>query len=372
VKIPIDGPETPAFGGKIKIKWKGEIQLDATVGDGKLPVTITVDTAKGLGGKAVQDWWHQKGAVSLGSHELLITAKFETEEAANKEKVTVKAKYTIEVPVEGGSLSVGVFGTVVEWNYKSAPTVGAVGISVKGKCPFKDQTLGGVPFTKMSISVQVSAEIAPNYLKIIMDEVVDGLKQAGKGIGETILTEAAFEAAITAGLAAVAVGTVLGVVDMFVQHANLKNMGAELAAAIRDIRGGLYDGLANRSASGSGDLYKAGYDIGKQGYQNAVNKIVASGTTLPPPDEIQAEAEAAAKKAAATWSGLREIEDKLRWGAFKKWVDENHGLGTFVADAQAAVQMCWGGPPEPENGEHMKYWVDRSLFMKGLKKAGLD
>jgi hypothetical protein len=248
---------------------------------------------------------------------------------------------------------------------------------------FKSWEIKGYVFEgvtlKGSVAAVASVKVEPNIAAIASSIGSTGGAAAGGGAagggaaggggGALAAADVILDVAIPAALALVAIGTIVGVADMFVQKANLSNLNAALNASIGPLRSGLYEGLAGHAASGSGDMYKAGYDIGHQAYQTALDKYVADLVKQrgfpPTPDEwpdIQHDAEVGAKKAVATWKGLHEIEDRIRAGLWHKWADENNGALTFLSHAQEACQSCFGVPNEPPDGPHMIYWAKKSSF----------
>ena len=229
---------------------------------------------------------------------------------------------------------------------------------------------------KIGVSFKGTATLQPKYAKIIADEVLkDAGETVAEGAGETAATTAAetggaseglsaaaiLDVAIPAALILVAVGTVAGVADAFVQRSQNIDMRVGINTARASLFAGLYAGLANGANAGTDELYKKGWEIGNQAYLSAVQQVYTKmKDNLPPPDDIAEAARDAAKKAAAKWNGANAIDLEIRWAFFRNWCEHNHGMLTFQGAAQDAVLSCFGIPNEPESGEHMQYWRARS------------
>jgi hypothetical protein len=359
--------DSTACGGDVKFKWKVVLQVTATFFPKQdTQITLGYNTKEQMIGKVARKWALGDLMKALGAPDVLQLSKFGVEGKMTDTKgLSVKA--TFSVPFKYGTVEVA--GYLVKWEPNKAPVYGTLELSfTTASIPIPDYQEDGVDVLSITVTVKGSASIEPQYVKIIAEKVIDASKAAVEDAGGGALgvADVALDALIPAALAAVAIGTVAGVIDVFVQQVNLDNLKAGLATAIISLRTGIYDGLSGGAAAGSDALYQQGWNLGHQAYQQAIDKI-AQRADLPPPDEIKAEAQDAAKKAMRSWPAWAQIEDHLRWAFFKKWVDENHGLGTFEGDARLAVQWCFGVVNEDANGPHMKYWADKSSLPQFMK-----
>lgn len=410
-EFTIQSPPAKAWGGKIEIVWKLTFQATASF----LPsedeqIQFSYSKKEGIVRKAATSWPLEKVMKALGAPSLLNKSKFNVEGELSKEGVTIKAGFALETPFGSGEVS----GVLVKIEHGKKPTFGQIELAyITPKIELGNWVEDNIQLGQASVTVKGSASIEPKWARVMAEELIkdagiDAALETGAEAGAEASVEAGaeagveagveggveagveagveggveagleagagagsggaavLEAAMAAGLAAVAVGTAIGVANMFVQKANMDNLKGSLAAAIRDLRGGLYDGAAGLPASGTGELYAQGHALGGQAYRRAIDLFVAKVGRPPIPSEIDAVRDIAGK-AALRWPGLGQVEDRLRWGFFNRWVDENHGLGTFKGDAQEAVLWCFGVANEPSTGPHMQIWVAKSSLPEALK-----
>jgi hypothetical protein len=231
------------------------------------------------------------------------------------------------------------------------------------------ETVEGISLTDIQIEPGGQITIAPNYQQIVLNwakkEAEEQLaKEGGEKAGEVVVTTISFDVIMATALGAVAVGTVFGVVDMFVKKAKLDNIKATLYPALTSLNQGVQDGLANQKVSGgSGDMYDQGWNLGQQAWKQAADQMSQQGD-LPPPDEMQAELHDAAVKAMSHWSAWHDIVQHMQDTFFDRWVAENHGYTTFEGDVRDAISAIYGIPHEPEDGPHMQKWAAVSKLPK--------
>ena len=371
-----------AWGGKIEVAYKLTVQATAAfLPNEENQIQITYNSKEGMLKKAASSWPLEKVMKALGAPSVLNKSKFTVEGEMSDKGITIKAGFGIETSFGGGEIS----GVLVKIESGKTPAFGAIEIAYQTpKFVLADWVEENIQVGQVSLSVKAAASIEPQWVRMMAEELIKeagieaGAEAAATAAAETAVeggaadaggmsAAAVIEVAIPAALAAVAVGTALGVANMFIQKANMDDMKSGLAAAIRDFRGGLYDGLANATGSGSGELYTQGRALGSDAYQKAGAAFMAKMDRPPLPDEAPLIREAASK-AVTRWSGWGQIENTLRWGFFNRWVDQNHGLGTFKGDAQQAVLWCFGVANEPSTGPHMKVWVEKSSLPDLLKE----
>lgn len=368
IEVPVEFPKTKIWGGKVEIAWKITVEFTGVfLPDQGSQVTMGYSTKEGMVKKLAHKWSLETFLKEIGAPNFLTDVKLGVEGKISDVKgISIKAGAAISGKYGTGEVN----GILVKKEPGKDAVYGAVELSFKTpKGKIVDYKEDGINVAQITVLGKASATVEPQWVKILADAALKEAETAaveGGGAGGLATAGAILDVAIPAALAAVAIGTVFGVADMFARKAAMADMGASLAEGIRGLRGGLYDGLANRPNAGGNELYAQGWQIGNGAYMAAVAKL-AQLPELPPPDEIAEAAQAAAKKSVAAWRGFNEVEDRLRWGFFNRWVDENHGPTTFRGHAQAAVQMCWGGPPEASDGPHMKVWVARSVLPDILK-----
>jgi hypothetical protein len=376
--IPIT-PEAPVqLGAYIKLKLSMALKLKGTFElasgpKGGSSVDITpAGYSDGFVERVAHSWYDAEGVKMLGINTGASESKIETQ-AKVKDGLEVSISGTLKYK-SGEELKLKINVVKIESGWKVSAG------QLEFNYTFKSIEIKAYLFENVTVkgAVQATAIVKaePDYAGIAKTVLKDAAETGG-GEGALAAADAALDVAIPLALAGVAIGTVLGVADMFARKAKMDDIKATLYPAIRDLRAGLYAGLSGQAASGSTEMYKGGYDLGHQAYQTAMDKVVGDLVKQrgfpPTPDElkdIQHEAEVQARKAIAAWAGVKQIEDRLRWGFFNKWVDENHGYFTFVDAAQDAVLTCFGIGMEPVTGEHMKVWADVSQYWQKVKDIG--
>lgn len=352
VEIPIDGPEVPAFNGKIKIKWKGKITIDAMLGDGKspLPVTVTVNTSKGYGLKFGKSWWDGKASVQLGGVDVVISGKFETKGTINAKEVEAKAEYSVTTPIGTVTLK----GVLFKWTYGKEPEAGAVELSLKEKAKVGDTTIDDVPITHITVTVEIGAEIAPQYLKIIADAVMDEMKAAAERGGAQVATDAALGFAIEAGLIVVAIGVVAGTYQSLAQAGDERELVAQTSTAKNMFQTGIDAALNGKPSPGS-SWFAFGWAAGNKVFADAVAKAKQNHPDWSD-DDIRDKVISQASRlgeSAEVKATINRIVGQQFWSS---WVAGHHGLGTFLGDAKTACGICFGIPIVSNDDPHLDEW----------------
>jgi hypothetical protein len=218
--------------------------------------------------------------------------------------------------------------------------------------PGREVELLGVKF-KYSGKITPEIKLEPEYVQIAKDMGLDKLIEA-----------LSFDAVVGGALAAVAIGTVLGVASMFVNKVAKDKILGACADAIIDLNKGVRAGLAGEAKGGS-EMFQAGWDIGDRARQTAVAKLNAElakpGAEVLLPDEFAERLRVAADKAVRSWPAQRQLDGQIRDLFWHRWADENHGIGTTLGDAKVIVSNIYR-TDEDEKGPHMIYWSKQSFF----------
>jgi hypothetical protein len=350
VSIPIDGPELPAWNGKIKVKYKGKIGFDATVGGPKGAAVTTFDMAKGFGEKASKTWWQGSGKITLAGIDIFKNPKVTTDGAINKEGVTAKLNYSIDTLLGTATVS----ATLFEYKPPKPPTYGALGGSLKGTVKIGDQMVDGVSIHDISISSEMGFEVAPQYVKIIADTLIDGLKKAGQNAAEAVTGEAVLGFAIEAGVLLVAVGVIAGSFNELSKASDERQLVQAVGDAIDSYTAGVHQAL-HGGASPGGGFGDAGWKAGKKVFDDAAKQAKSLHSDWDD-DQIRIQVGAAAdglENSSAVQKLIRRNVGQLFWD---HWVAANHGRTTFLGDAKTACGICFGRAVLDDNDPDLAAW----------------
>ena len=301
-------------------------------------------------------------------------------EAKIKEKLSENVSFSggIEASGEKGAVTVGIetklaHGVTAKFDFSIVKVDGKNGeikfatLKWENEYPIVkgEETILGVA-VEYEGTFSVSIELSPEWVEI--SKYI--LEKLGISVAEdTSLggsAAAILDVAIPAALALVAIGTIAAVADAFVQRSQNKDMRVGVNTARASLMGGLNAGLSGADSAGGDALYAKGWEFGHQAYTAAIAKLMRQ-PDLPPPDEITAAARNAARKAVGAWKGVAAIDHEIRWAYFRNWVENNHGVTTFMGAAHDAVLSCFGIPMEPITGEHMSYWAGKSELPHFMK-----
>jgi hypothetical protein len=352
--IPVEPPEVPAWNGKIKVKYKGKITFDATVGGPKGAAVTTIDTAKGIGEKASKTWWQGTGSVTLRGVDILKNPKVTSEGAINKEGVTVKTAGSVDTPLGTVTFS----AILVEYKPPKPPVYGKLAGSLKGTKKVDDMTVDGVSIHDISVNAEIGFEVAPQYVKIIADEILDGLKKAAGNVLKTVGTDAALGFAIDASLVVAAIGTVAGVFNELAKAVDQKQLREQVGRAVNLYTNGLGKALRGDPKSGSG-WELAGWAAGDKLFQ----KAMAKGRSNHPDwddDQLRDKVAVAAGRVETSADVQDAIKRYCGEGFWARWVDANHGVGTFLGDAKEACTACFGRAVTSNNDPDLERWKNAS------------
>jgi hypothetical protein len=352
--IPIDGPEVPAWNGKIKVKYKGKIGFDATVGGPKGAAVTTFDMAKGFGEKASKTWWQGTGKVTLFGIDIFKNPKMTTDGSINKEGVTAKINDSVDTPLGTATVS----ATLFEYKPPKPPTYGALGGSLKGTKHFDDQMMEGVSIHDISISSDMGFEVAPQYVKIIADTLIDKLKKAGENAVEAVTGDAVLGFAIDASLVIAAIGVLAGTFNELSKAVDESQLEQELYVAFNSYTTGLGAALKGDSSPGSG-WKDAGWQAGKKVFDDAFKKA----QSLHPDwndDQIRGRVIEGAARLEASADVQSLIKRNVGEGYWEKWYNANHGYTTSLGDAKRVCGMCFSKSSVDDNDPDLAKWKELS------------
>jgi hypothetical protein len=359
--FPVETPELPAWNGKIKVKYKGEFSFEATIGGKAAGTVTTIDAAKGIGAKAAKTWWQGTGSVTLRGIDIFKNPKISTEGALDKEGVTAKTNCSVDTPLG----TVSAIATLVEYKPPKAPVYGSLGGSLKGTKKFDEMTVEGVSVTDISIGTEITFDVAPQYVKIIADEILDGLKKTAQNVLKTVGTDAALGFAIDASLVVAAIGTVAGVFNELSKAVDQKQLREQVGLARNLYTTGLGKALRGAPKSGSG-WELAGWGAGDKLFQ----KAMAKGRSNHPDwddDQLRDKIAVAAGRVETSADVQDAIKRYTGQGFWARWVDANHGVGTFLGDAMEACTACFGRPVLNGNDPALELWKKASSLPDFMK-----
>jgi hypothetical protein len=359
--FPVETPEVSAWNGKIKVKYKGKFTFDATVGGPKGAAVTTLDAAKGIGAKASKTWWQGSGSVTLRGIDILKNPKVTSEGSINKEGVTVKTADSVDTPLG----TVTFTAILVEYKPPKPPVYGSLAGSLKGTKKFDDMTVDGISVHDISVSTEFGFEVAPQYVKVIADAILDGLKKSGQNVVETVATDAALGFAIDASLVVAAIGTMAGVFNELAKAVDQKQLREQVGLARNLYTTGLGKALRGEPKSGSG-WELAGWVAGDKLFQ----KAMAKGRSSHPDwddDQLRDKVAVAAGRVETSADVQTAIKRYTGTGFWARWVEANHGVGTFLGDAKEACTACFGRPVLNSNDPDLELWKKASVLPDLLK-----
>jgi hypothetical protein len=354
IVIPLETPEVPAWGGKIKVKYKGQMKFEGTVGGPTGSPVLNLDASKGIGLKASKVWWQGTGSVKLFGTDILKNPKLDTEgtftDVGPGKGVTVKMTSSVDTPLGTAFVSC----ILVDYKAGKDPVYGALAGGLKGKKPFGDMTVDGVSIHDISVTSELSFQVAPQYVKIMADTILEGLKKAGKNVAETVTTDAALGFAIDASLVVVAIGTVAGVFNELAKAADQAQLRSQVMLAVNLYTTGLGKAFRGEPSPGSG-WPGAGWNAGKKVFDNAVAKAKSLHSNWSD-DQIREKVIAAASRVETSADVQTAIKRNCGQGFWDRWIDANHGVTTFLGDAKEACTACFGTPVTDNNDPALAAW----------------
>jgi hypothetical protein len=331
VSIPVKTElEAPAWQGKIKVKYSAELSFDATIGgDTKGPVVQSLDAAKGIGAKASKTWWQGQGSVSLKG---------------------VDINYSVDTPLGTPTIT----ATVVEYKYGKPPIYGTLGGSWKVAVKVPDFAVDGISVHDISVNGKMGFDVAPNYVKIVADTIVEQLKKRAGNAAEVVTTDAALGFAINASLVVVAIGTLAGTFNELAKAVDEKQLLQQVNFAFNSYTTGLGKALRGESSPGSG-WAAAGWKAGKKVFDDAVKKAKSLHKDWDD-DQINDKVASAAGRVETSADVVKVIKRNVGQGFWDKWVDANHGYTTFLGDAKTACGICFGKGPVSDSDPDLADW----------------
>jgi hypothetical protein len=360
-----------SFGANSKVK--GELKLEGEY-SGQIVEKGTENPIK-AGVTANQG---MKGEIELGKQKAVslfsglkfeeVTEKLNIEGSKKRIRVSGSVEGTILV-TKGISIVVGAeFKAVeVEWEkLKENPseiTVGGVEITGGVQTGSANIPLTDAHDLKLQVKIVVGGSLEPNWEKIFEEAVKQGVEKTIEKGGEAVLEEGvAFEFAITGALIAVAVGTVAATIYGIAQAADEAELNRQIDSCREAFKDGIRSGMAGKEP-GAHPWAQAGGKMGANILNEAIQKVTKSC-----PDMLPDEARELAISKVYTPStdkavtGDPKIEELIGDSFWKKWVDNNHGLGTFLGDARRVCARCYntGTYEVPEDYPKLTEWKNKT------------
>jgi hypothetical protein len=275
-----------------------------------------------------------------------------------------------------------------------APTVASLeftgGLQGEGTLKGEDVGLAEGYQIKVTVKGTITAAFAPDWAKIFEEagekiakegakEVAKGAAEgagegaaegagegaaegAGEGAAESAGAIVTFDAIVTTGLIAVAVGTIAGAVNEVSKSIDLRNLINSVSFCKNSFLTGYAKGI--RMEGAPGDAWgAAGHKRGTALIQKAMQAYwdANKDKDTPTPDEVHEEGMRVVLKKAGPDNGQvvsavnRMVGDTF-WPA---WVEQNHGVGTFLGDARTACGICYFKQGSVgDNDPDLKRWKD--------------
>jgi hypothetical protein len=335
------------LGSKVKGEIEGTAKGSAKVQGGGA-ATVTLDK-NGWGAKVTQTMWSSKAKAEIGGVDFFANPKFEEETSNNPNERIFKVSFSVETPI--GKLAAA--GIPLKIKGKDSELAAFEG-TLEGK-PYKfgKADVEGISFDDIELCFTCKFTATPDWTKIITDQ----LRQRALNIVEKVATEAAFELALDLSLIFVAVATVAGTANELAKAAEERQIPGTVAFCYNSFIRGLEAGLTGNDARPSDAWGAAGYDTSHTAFVDAFNKYSQAmpGAGI---DEIAGVALKQAKQIEASASaGIKAAIGKQFFAA---WVKDNHGVTTFLGDAERVCGMCYGEGPVAESDPRLAEWKSKT------------
>jgi peptidoglycan hydrolase-like protein with peptidoglycan-binding domain len=208
------------------------------------------------------------------------------------------------------------------------------------------KTIKGVEL-ELALAVTLGGELTPDYANI------------AEFVVEKVLTDAATQFIMEAGLILVAVGSVAGLARGLAIAVEEKQLRGELELARNRFGTGMVMALAGLAPPGD----KWG-NLGGQAGQKVFNEALARAKEkFPDMSEIDRRDIAIdACKPSTRIDGAvnAKIAEVVGAGFWTKWIDGHHGVTTFLGDAKRVCGTCFATGPVANNDPRLQEWKNRS------------
>jgi hypothetical protein len=335
------------LGSKVKGEIEGTAKGSAKVQGGGA-ATVTLDK-NGWGAKVTQTIWSSKANAEIGGVEFFANPKIEEETSNNPNERIFKVSFSVETPI--GKLS----AAGIPFKIKGEDSeLAAFEGSLEGK-PFKfgEAEVEGVSFSDIELCFTCKFTATPDWTKIITDQ----LRQRALNILKNVATEAGFELALDLSLIFVAVATVAGTANELAKAAEERQIPGTVAFCYESFTSGLHAGLCGTDNKTTNAWGAAGYDKGHSAFVTAFNKYAQNMPNASIDDIADVASKQATKIEADARAGIKAAIGKQFFAA---WVKDNHGLGTFLGDAERVCGMCYQEGPVAENDPRLGEWKSKT------------
>jgi hypothetical protein len=335
------------LGSKVKGEIEGTAKGSAKVQGGGI-ATVTLDK-NGWGAKVTTTIWSSKAKAMVGGVDFFANPKFEEETSNNPNERIFKVSFSVETPI--GKLAAA--GIPFKIKGKDSELAAFEGSLEGTPYKFGKADVEGISFDDVELCFTCKFTATPDWTKIITDQ----LRQRALNIVEKVATEAAFELALDLSLIVVAVATVAGTANELSKAAEERQIPGTVAFCYNSFIRGLEAGLTGNDARPSDAWGAAGYDKGHAAFVDAFNKYAQNM----PNASIDDIADVAIKQAKKIEVDVSEgIKAAIGKQFFAAWVKDNHGLGTFLGDAERVCGMCYGEGPVAESDPRLAEWKSKT------------
>lgn len=335
------------LGPKVKGEIEGTAKGSAKVQGGGA-ATVTLDK-NGWGAKVTETIWSSKAKVEIGGVDFFADPKIEEETSNNPNERIFKVSFSVETPI--GKLA----AAGIPFKIKGADSeLAAFEGSLEGK-PFKfgEADVEGVSFSDIELCFTCKFTATPDWTKIITDQ----LRQRALNILKNVATEAGFELALDLSLIFVAVATVAGTANELSKAAEERQIPGTVAFCYNSFIRGLEAGLTGDDKKPGDAWGAAGYDKGRAAFLGAYKTYQQSMPDGTIDDIVDAATKQAKKIEADASAGIKAAIGKAFFAA---WVKDNHGLGTFLGDAERVCGMCYQEGPVAESDPRLNEWKSKT------------
>jgi hypothetical protein len=337
------------LGSKVKGEIEGSAKGSAKVQGGGA-ATVTLDK-NGWGAKVTQTIWSSKAKATIAGVDFFANPKFDEESSDNPKEQSFKVSFSVETPIGKLAAAAIPFKIAGEKSELAAFEGSLEGIPYK----FGETDVEGISFSDVELCFTCKFTVSPEWTKIITDE----LRQRALNILKNVATDAAFELVLDGGLILVAVAVVAATANELSKAAEERQIPGTVAFCYNGFIRGLRAGLCGDDKRPSDEWGAAGYDKGHPAFVTAFNKYAQDMPNATIDDIADAAAKQAHKIEASVDAGIKAAIGKE---FFKAWVKHNHGVGTFLGDAERVCGMCYQEGPVSENDSRLKDWKDVTVL----------
>jgi hypothetical protein len=237
--------------------------------------------------------------------------------------------------------------SLVEFDVKKRELSGPkVAIGGAGNLAGK-RTIKGVEL-ELALAVSIGGEATPDYPNIAL------------WIVENVLTDAATQVIMEAGLVLVAVGSVAGLARGLAIAVEEKQIRGELERGRNDFETAMVRVMRGEDPGSGSWAATAGAEAGKRVFKEAMERAKKK---FPEMNEMEIRDVAinacrpSTSMDAAVKAKVTEVIGGAMWS---KWIDGHHGITTFLGDAKRVCMQCFATGPISSDDPRLQEWKDKS------------